>query len=201
MQASAAAAKAEEAWIEPALHNQNIVRGAAIVAAVAAAAKATAFLPSTVATYVHLMAFAMWVGTNAYTTFVAGITLFKNLPRQTFGRVQSKLFPVYFAINSACIVLCLGTALLRGDMASSVTTLGAALACTLGNQFALEPMTTDNMFKRYAMESDGQQETPGYQALKKKFGPLHGISSLLNLVALMCAAAHGYTLAGMFPVA
>jgi hypothetical protein len=27
-------------------------------------------------------------------TLIAGLTMFKNMPRQTFGRVQSKLFPM-----------------------------------------------------------------------------------------------------------
>lgn len=37
--------------------------------------------------------------------------MFKNLPRQTFGRVQSKLFPIYFGLSSACSAIQLGVLL------------------------------------------------------------------------------------------
>lgn len=32
-------------------------------------------------------------GTNVWNSFFVGFTMFKNMPRQMFGRVQSKLFP------------------------------------------------------------------------------------------------------------
>ena len=41
----------------------------------------------------------------AYTTFVLGITMFKNLPRQTFGKLQAKLFPKYFLLSTITIML------------------------------------------------------------------------------------------------
>ncbi len=59
----------------------------------AAASRGTAYLPAAGIAFVHLLAWGTWLGTLVYTTFVVGLTLFKNLPRQTFGRVQSKLFP------------------------------------------------------------------------------------------------------------
>jgi hypothetical protein len=35
--------------------------------------------------------------------------MFKNLPRQTFGKVQSKLFPQYFSLTAGANLLALGT--------------------------------------------------------------------------------------------
>ena len=37
--------------------------------------------------------------------------MFQNLPRQTFGRVQSKLFPIYFGLSAACSAVQLGVLL------------------------------------------------------------------------------------------
>ena len=54
---------------------------------------------------IHLFSFSTWFGTLMYTTFVLGITMFNNLPRQTFGKLQAKLFPKYFAFSSIAIVL------------------------------------------------------------------------------------------------
>lgn len=33
----------------------------------------------------------------------------RNLPRQTFGRLQAKLFPAYFAVSVAAIAVQIGT--------------------------------------------------------------------------------------------
>lgn len=51
----------------------------------------------------HILSFGTWFGTIMYTTFVAGITMFKNLPRRTFGKLQSKLFPLYFQLCTGMI--------------------------------------------------------------------------------------------------
>jgi hypothetical protein len=39
----------------------------------------------------HLSSWGINVGTNFYTTFVAGITMFKALPRREFGKLQAKV--------------------------------------------------------------------------------------------------------------
>ncbi len=59
-----------------------------LTAAVALAARTTEFVPVNVAAFIHVIAWGLWLGSNVWTTFVAGITMFKNLPRQTFGRLQ-----------------------------------------------------------------------------------------------------------------
>lgn len=52
-------------------------------AAVLAAARfSPAYLSSKALGFVHLLAFGTFLGTNLWTTFVAGLTMFKNLPRQ-----------------------------------------------------------------------------------------------------------------------
>lgn len=38
--------------------------------------------------FVHILAYAAWMGSTFWTTFVAGITMMRNLPRQTFGKIQ-----------------------------------------------------------------------------------------------------------------
>lgn len=85
--------------------------------------------------------------------------MFKNLPRQMFGKVQSRLFPIYFQLSAACLILTLGTAIAGGAAGTKeLTTLGVALALTFVNLFALEPATTKNMFERYELENKGQQD-------------------------------------------
>jgi len=148
---------------------------------------------------VHLFSFASWFGTMIYTTFVAGITMFQNLPRQIFGKLQSKLFPIYFMMSSILILLQIPTipsSVLDRDSSSfsSPILLGCALVMTLLNQFLLEPLSTNIMFQRHALENDSKTNTDEHKKLGSKFGMYHGISALLNLGALICGMAHGYYL-------
>ncbi len=110
-------------FIRPAPHNSPLFRAIAILYALlfaiyqgsnspSTSANATLqkigkyfILPPNAAATVHLLSFATWFGTVVYTTFVAGITMFKNLPRRVFGTLQSKLFPLYFQLGTIMIGL------------------------------------------------------------------------------------------------
>lgn len=114
-------------FIKPALHNSNFFRAISILYALLFAVytsskpEATAnalsklgkhlVLSSKAAAAVHMLSFGTWFGTVFYTTFVAGITMFKNLPRRTFGTLQSKLFPLYFKLCTGMIALQVKTTL------------------------------------------------------------------------------------------
>jgi len=81
-----------QVWIEPAFHNKLSVRILAVLAGVGFAMKSSGVVvPKLAATYVHLMMYGAGFGSLMYTTFVLGLVMFKNLPRQTFGRLQSKV--------------------------------------------------------------------------------------------------------------
>lgn len=64
------------------------VRALAVTAALVLAARGTGLLPAQAAATVHLVSWASLLGANVWTTFFAGVTMFKNLPRQVFGRLQ-----------------------------------------------------------------------------------------------------------------
>jgi hypothetical protein len=99
----------ESTWTPKRLHNSPAFRSAAVLGALLAAGLSSrspvASLPAATAAVLHTLAFATWFGSVAYTTFVLGITAFKNLPRQTFGKLQARLFPKYFSLGSICLVL------------------------------------------------------------------------------------------------
>jgi Domain of unknown function (DUF4149) len=193
----------KEEWTKKRLHNTAAFRSAALLLALAAAGRASSstvaapvvsLLPATMAASIHVLSFATWFGTVAYTTFVAGITMFQNLPRQTFGRLQAKLFPKYFSLCSVAIVLQLVTlkTLSFAAKCQSTKALAVALVMTLLNQFYLEPVSTNNMMERYRLDdTPGGKDTDEYKKLKASFGKWHGLSSLTNLVALCAGVAHG----------
>lgn len=124
--------------------------------------------------------------------------MFKALPRQVFGRLQAKLFPIYFSVVAAATVfelasLAFGPGILKAQAISLAVTLGA----TLINLLVVEPTATKSMFERYELENAGAatRDEARVAALKKEFSKLHGTSSLLNLAALVAAVAHGAWLA------
>ena len=161
----------------------------------AAGGAGAVFSSGRVAAFVHLTAYACYLGSMVWTTFIAGIVMFKNLPRKEFGKLQAKLFPKYFALHAACLVAMGGALALGGGVPSgAVWGLGLSLAATACNLFVVEPKTTANMFARYAMQEGGAVVYDEGQAaaLKKEFGLLHGLSSLLNLGCLCYALAHGW---------
>jgi hypothetical protein len=153
----------------------------------------------------HLVAFAAWFGCSVWVSFIAGLIMFKNLPRHVFGRLQSKLFPAYFQFSAASIgIAILTSGGLSGSVGAeasniSLTPLIAVMASILINLFYFEPETTRVMYQRHAVEKRlgtghevGQlrpddpkkANDPELKALSKKFGMLHGFSTLMNLAAL-----------------
>lgn len=143
----------------------------------------------------HLVAFSSWFGCSVWVSFVAGLVMFNNLPRHVFGRLQSKLFPAYFQFSTLCIVISILTTTTQDSKLLLYLILGAILA----NLLYLEPQTTKVMYQRHAVEKRlgtghevGQlrpddpvkANDPSLKELSKKFGMLHGISSLSNLIAL-----------------
>lgn len=185
-------------WIEPATHNRNPVRVTLLIVASALAARGSLLAPGAIAKFVHLLAFSTWIGSSIWTTFFAGIIMFKNLPRHNFGKVQAKLFPAYFFLHAVCLAIMLVTlqGLQPGILQTSVgVNLGLSLASTLINLYVVEPESTRVMFKRYALESKSEDKSDAYAALASRFGKLHGISSLLNLGATVGACVYLWRLA------
>lgn len=148
----------------------------------------------------HLLAFSSWFGCSVWVSFVAGIVMFKTLPRHVFGRLQSRLFPAYFQFSVVTVALAIATS---GAVVKTSETIPSSLviimASTLLNLLYFEPATTRIMFKRHAVEKrlgtghevgkikpddPKKANDPELKALSKTFGMLHGISTLLTLGAI-----------------
>lgn len=180
--------------VEPSASNKGGIRGLAIAAAVLAGSWGCTQLPNALAVSCHVAAAGTWLGVNIWTTFFAGITMFKNLPRQTFGKLQAKLFPMYFALISACCLVLLATTKV-GVMSAAATpkvtgVLALGLVTALSNLLFIEPKATSVLFKRYELENSGNAEPEARKALTKSFGALHGLSSVANLGNLAASFAH-----------
>lgn len=175
-----------EPFLNPAWWNKLLVRSFALIVGGMTAGRFVPFVGA-----VHLFAYGTWLGTSLWTTFVAGITMFKHLPRKQFGMLQAQLFPKYFQLGTICTCVVLLTSVRMG---MQPWPLLISLLCTLANLLYLEPKATNVMFQRYAL--DGQDSDPEVRKdLKKQFGKLHGMSSLANLVGLVSLVIHGCAIA------
>ncbi|CAM9431647.1 unnamed protein product [Ascophyllum nodosum] len=143
---------AQQAFIQPAFHNKNPVRVAVLLAAVGLTARGSLLIPGGISQFFHMLAFSAWTGSTLWVTFIAGITMFRNMPRQAFGKIQSKLFPAYFQLHLDIVIIPL-----RGGAVLCCTCMcrnraGIALLFSLASTFLnlvlAEPKSTEIMFKR-----------------------------------------------------
>ncbi|XP_068663129.1 uncharacterized protein [Aristolochia californica] len=159
----------------------------------------------------HLLSFATAWGIGLWVTFIGGIIMFNNLPRHQFGNLQSKMFPAYFSTVSACgaISIAAFAYLHPWKTASSVERfqigiLLSSFAFNLTNLFVFTPMTVEIMRKRHKVEKEenigdevgwtknreAAKANPKLAAMNKKFGMIHGLSSLANIMSFGCLAMH-----------
>jgi len=177
---------------------------------------------------VHLSALSFQYGMHMWVSSVGGSTMFFNMPRHLFGRVQSKLFPKYFLISSVTSLVALGSFALmypyggwEGDVKTKGALLAAGLAGNLVNTFYFGPASTRVMWTCQAFEksaNNGHQvgvmkfdmsalepkQIEKYNKVRGKFGALHGVSVLLNLGVIVVHTFYFYLvanqLAGIMPV-
>jgi len=158
-------------------------------------------------TFFFLFFFAFGLGMNLWVTFIAGIVMFKTLPRHMFGNLQSRLFPCFFAASGVSFLAQLFSFspvtswnLLDCEEDCMVKAILAGFVCAFLNGWHVGPKSTVIMFKCHVFEKEEGETPPNiiklkendeYMKLRKQFGMYHGISMLLNLV---CLAAHLYTL-------
>ncbi|OAA73950.1 hypothetical protein ISF_00851 [Cordyceps fumosorosea ARSEF 2679] len=164
----------------------------------------------------HILAYGTLVGTSFFHTFVNSPILFKNTERPVFSAIQAKAFPVYFGLQTALpAILALtfpGNALLatpggvsallaESNRWGSLVPIVAMFVSGALNLFVLLPASREVMKQRQGQaKRDGKQwheegpHSEEMKALSKRFGMLHGISSLLNLATFIGAVTYSFTL-------
>jgi hypothetical protein len=121
-----------------------------------------------------------------------------------FAQLQQKIFPVYFSMQSTLPLIVLLT--YPSATYSQVLSTDAAIpmlvtfATSAVNLVVVGPKTTKIMRARKVQEVrdgrkyDEQPQSPDMKLLNKKFGVMHGVSSLLNLVGLLSTVVYGFVL-------
>jgi len=160
------------------------------------------------------------LGTEIFQSFIGGITAFRVLPRSQFATLQSALFPIYFSMQTAFPVALALTFPAQHTANGTIpcgiwgvfdatnrvhvlTPLATVFLAGLVNAVYVGPATTKVMRERKHQETrDGKRshDPPPHssemQALNRRFGQLHGVSSLVNLVGILATVWYGFHLAG-----
>ncbi|KAJ4807826.1 Transmembrane protein 205 [Rhynchospora pubera] len=107
----------------------------------------------------QMLGFATAYGTCVWVTFIASHVLVSVLPRQQFGMVQSKVYPVYFRAVAYGIAVAFVAQFFGRGRGSLVEKLQAynllgALGMVLVNMLFLEPTATKVMFERMKAEKE-----------------------------------------------
>ncbi len=146
----------------------------------------------------HSFVFTFWYGTMLYLTFIQAPLLFKTLPRQLFGEVQSHLFPAYYWISYLCGALLVITFHLLHPLKNylpedcvKITLLCLMLAFSLVQGLWIGPKTGRLRLEIQALRQETSQ-TPGpspepgkLEELTGAFGKAHMVSSLVNLFVII----------------
>ncbi|KAJ1402418.1 hypothetical protein SESBI_28110 [Sesbania bispinosa] len=161
----------------------------------------------------HLLSFSTAFGAALWVTFIGGIIMFKNLPRHQFGNLQSKMFPAYFSMVGVCGAISVASFGYLHPWKTSSTAekyqLGFLLshfAFNLTNLFVFTPMTIEMMKQRHKVERENNigeevgwsknvevaKTNPKLAAMNKKFGMIHGLSSLANIMSFGSLAIHSW---------
>jgi len=153
--------------------------------------------------WIHLFAFTFWYGTLLYFTFLQAPILFKNLPRETFGLVQSKLFPAYYLLSYICGTVLVVTYNFLHPLKNYVpqdcvkmTALCLMLLFSLGQGLWIGPKVGQLRVERQAAEEAKDQAK--VESLTREFGKAHGISSLFNLIVIIAGTVYFFYLARDF---
>ncbi|KAG6038529.1 hypothetical protein E4U41_004122 [Claviceps citrina] len=164
----------------------------------------------------HIISYGALLGTSFFHSFINGPTIFDVVERPVFSTIQANLFPIYFGMQTTLpVILALtfpGNPLLGVSSGTSgllettsrwqsLAPIATMFVTGLVNLAVMLPLTKQVMKERRGqVRRDGKQYwEPGphseeMRALNKKFGKLHGISSLLNLVTIASAVTYGFTL-------
>ncbi|CAF0980298.1 unnamed protein product [Adineta steineri] len=132
----------------------------------------------------HLLSYASLIGATLWHSFVSSLIARKTLPRPQLGQLQSKLFPIYFSLQTALSGICLLTT--RNRNAQIIFVIG--IVGGLINLIVFGPWTIKLMNKRFTMERDeGKQYnepdiSSQFKALNKQFGMVHGCSMMINMI-------------------
>ncbi|XP_022188391.2 transmembrane protein 205 [Nilaparvata lugens] len=156
----------------------------------------------------YLAAFSVHCGSQFWMTFISGLSLYFNLPRHVFGRVQKVLFPKYFGLNSflsALILISFNRFSHQWDTATIIqeVLLISCFVIELAIRLYAVPPLLELITAKTEIELTagvGQEvgyhdlgplkHCPHYLAVHSSFRRVHLYVAIGNILSLVCTALH-----------
>ncbi|NXA00869.1 TM205 protein, partial [Nesospiza acunhae] len=176
--------------------------------------------PSHTIKLLHLLVLSTSWGMQVWMTFVAGFVMSRHLPRHTFGSIQRELFPYYFHISSTCAFLNLTlfamshpSERLGQEHKTQIIIFLVCIAASVLNTQCFGRAASDLVAELQQVEHShglGQElglvaseprrqlraSDPRYGRLARSFALHHALSSLCNLLCILCNGLSLQHLAG-----
>ncbi|BFZ11085.1 hypothetical protein BsWGS_14124 [Bradybaena similaris] len=173
--------------------------------------------PSILNGMMHLGSFGANFGAQLWVTLVAGLTMFYSLPRHMFGKVQSRLFPMFFLWSLVCSAITLSTFLIQHPLDTWERThyiqgvsLSVCFLTSALNSLVVSPLIVSAMLKTFTMEvTAGVGDVIGYADMKelkknpkyfqsyRMFRRCHGASAMLVVSSLIANIVFLYFLTSL----
>lgn len=138
----------------------------------------------------YRLALSLWVGGMALFTFVVTPVIFRTQGTEAAGKIVGAIFPLYFrwglaAAGAALVARILGGEAFHGPRQwAGTVVIVTALLLTGYQAYGLGPRM--EQVKRSVASF---QAAPAEHPARKEFSRLHGLSMVLNLLALLEGAA------------
>jgi len=175
-------AKQAVAWLRS---QSDLTHHSLTVAATASALPLLPHLSPPALASLNLAAVAVQFGAQNWVAWVAGPTMFLNMPRNDFGNIQARLFPKLGMVSVATGGLTLASYSLHHPVDTATYLLAASLACNCLNSFLIFPKTTELQFLKRGIKDEKEKA-----AAERRFGMVHGVSVLVNLVSMVANLAY-----------
>jgi hypothetical protein len=142
--------------------------------------------------YINLLMLATWLGGMIFFSFIDAPAIFNTLPKDLAGQLVGVIFPKYWILGYAGSLILLGTFYLiaRNHLAEMkpaliILALLVPLSFTQGLIVGQKAATIKQEIKQTSDETK-------VSALRKSFGRIHGVSSVLNIATLILLLAYLY---------
>ncbi len=135
--------------------------------------------------WIYLLSLSLWIGSIFFFSFITTPTLFSSLPRDMTSSVLELLFPRYYQVGYGAGSLLLLSTFLESFFVRQIPWIRLVfilvmLGCTCYAGLELRPKIHQLKVEMKSID----EETELGKTLKSRFGSLHGLSVILNLVVL-----------------
>lgn len=164
--------------------------------------------------FVFLSSLGISLGVQLWTSFVAGMTARRVLPRHHFGALQNQIFPKYFCLMSVCTFTSLSLFLgqrpmqtWKGETLKMGALLTGSYLMNMFNATCFNKNTIKYITKMHEMEKSAGvglntigkleegtelEKQPEYIQVKSKFLHFHSMSLTANLLSLAATIGQFY---------